>query len=101
LALSFSALRYRDLHLPRHFEGAPLKKQVSLTGTISDSMCGAKHMMSGVDAGCVRTCVKNGSQYVWRKDLGDELDDAFRARPVNLANCRERVIEGDQEEERE
>lgn len=35
----------------------------TLTGTISDSMCGAKHMMSGDDAKCVRTCVKKGSQY--------------------------------------
>jgi hypothetical protein len=34
-----------------------------LTGRISDSMCDAKHMMSGNDAKCVRACVKNGSQY--------------------------------------
>ncbi len=38
-------------------------RQATLTGTISDSMCGAKHMMSGDDATCVRTCVKGGSQY--------------------------------------
>jgi hypothetical protein len=38
-------------------------KQVSMTGTISDSMCGAKHMMTGDDPKCVRTCVKGGSQY--------------------------------------
>jgi hypothetical protein len=38
--------------------------EVSLTGTISDSMCGAKHMMSGDDPKCVRSCIKNGSQYV-------------------------------------
>jgi hypothetical protein len=41
----------------------PTKKAVALTGTVSDSMCGAKHMMSGDDAKCVRSCVKNGSQY--------------------------------------
>jgi hypothetical protein len=35
----------------------------TLTGTISDSMCGAKHMMSGDDAKCARTCVQNGAQY--------------------------------------
>jgi hypothetical protein len=39
-------------------------RSVTLTGTISDSMCGAKHMMSGDESRCVRTCVKNGSQYV-------------------------------------
>ena len=38
--------------------------EVSLTGTISDSMCGAKHMMSGDDPKCVRSCIKSGSQYV-------------------------------------
>lgn len=38
-------------------------KQVSLTGIVSDSMCGVKHMMNG-DAKCTRTCVKDGSQYV-------------------------------------
>jgi hypothetical protein len=37
--------------------------QVNLTGTISDSMCGAKHMMNGDDPKCVRSCIKNGSQY--------------------------------------
>lgn len=49
---------------PQAFRGSAAEKQVSLTGTISDSMCSAKHMMSGNDAGCVRTCVKNGSKYV-------------------------------------
>lgn len=38
-------------------------KQITLTGMVSDSMCGAKHMMSGDDAKCIRTCVKNGAQY--------------------------------------
>lgn len=36
----------------------------SLTGTISDSMCGAKHMMTNVTpAQCTRECVKQGSDY--------------------------------------
>jgi hypothetical protein len=39
------------------------EQQVTLTGTVSDAMCGTKHMMSGDDAKCVRTCVNNGSQY--------------------------------------
>src|ERR1700730_7267859 len=33
------------------------------TGTVSDSMCGAKHAMAGVDAGCTRACVSKGSKY--------------------------------------
>ncbi len=37
----------------------------TFTGTVSDTMCGAKHtMMPGKpDADCVRACVKAGSDY--------------------------------------
>jgi hypothetical protein len=35
-----------------------------ITGTVSDSMCGKKHMMQGVSAAqCTRKCVKSGSDY--------------------------------------
>lgn len=34
----------------------------TLTGEISDSMCGAKHMMAG-NAACTRACVSKGSKY--------------------------------------
>jgi len=37
-------------------------KSETFTGTVSDSMCGAKHMMDG-DAACARACVKKGSAY--------------------------------------
>jgi hypothetical protein len=33
------------------------------TGTVSDAMCGAKHMMPGDDAACTRECVSKGSKY--------------------------------------
>lgn len=36
----------------------------SFTGTLSDSMCGAKHMMPGkTDAECIRECIKANSKY--------------------------------------
>jgi len=36
----------------------------TLTGTVSDTMCGKKHMMAGKsDADCTRACVKEGSDY--------------------------------------
>jgi hypothetical protein len=38
-------------------------RQVTLKGVLTDSMCGAKHMMIGDDAKCVRTCVNGGSNY--------------------------------------
>ena len=36
-------------------------KEQSLTGMVSDAMCGAKH--SGEAAACTRGCVKKGSAY--------------------------------------
>jgi hypothetical protein len=35
----------------------------TITGKVSDSMCGAKHQMAGDDAACTRACVKQGSKY--------------------------------------
>lgn len=37
----------------------------TLTGTVTDTMCGVKHTMSdgGGDDKCVRDCVKGGSDY--------------------------------------
>ena len=38
-------------------------KSQTLTGEVSDSMCGAKHEMPGNPAECTRSCVKHGAQY--------------------------------------
>ena len=38
-------------------------KAQTFSGTVSDSMCGAKHMMPGDPAGCLRACVGKGSKY--------------------------------------
>jgi hypothetical protein len=38
-------------------------KGQTFTGTVSDSMCGAKHEMAGNDASCTRECVSKGSKY--------------------------------------
>ena len=36
----------------------------TLTGTVSDAMCGKKHMMAGKSAAdCTRECIKEGSDY--------------------------------------
>jgi hypothetical protein len=45
--------------VPAAFAG----KAQSFTGTVSDAMCGAKHMMAGDDASCLRACVQKGSKY--------------------------------------
>jgi hypothetical protein len=38
-------------------------KNQTLTGEVSDAMCGAKHGMPGKAAECTRECVKHGSKY--------------------------------------
>ena len=38
-------------------------KPQTLTGEVSDAMCGAKHMMDGGAAECTRECVSKGSKY--------------------------------------
>lgn len=38
-------------------------KASTFTGIVSDSMCGAKHMMEGDDASCTHACVGKGSKY--------------------------------------
>src|ERR1700694_2917780 len=38
-------------------------KSQTLTGEVSDAMCGAKHEMKGKAADCTRVCMKHGSQY--------------------------------------
>jgi hypothetical protein len=35
----------------------------TFTGIVSDSMCGAKHMMPGDAVGCAHACLKQGSKY--------------------------------------
>jgi hypothetical protein len=38
-------------------------KTQTLTGQVSDSMCGAKHQESASPADCTRACVKHGANY--------------------------------------
>ncbi len=38
-------------------------KSQTLTGEVSDAMCGAKHEMPGKAADCTRACIKHGSKY--------------------------------------
>src|SRR6267154_2911903 len=40
-----------------------LAADTTVSGKVSDAMCGAKHQMAGNDASCTRTCVKGGSKY--------------------------------------
>lgn len=51
---------------------ALLAQSQTTTGTITDAMCGAHHMMSNTSAAdCTRACVKQGSEYALM--VGDKL----------------------------
>jgi len=59
VAVSLTGVLLGAALLPASFAA----KVQTFTGTVSDAMCGAKHMMPGDDAACLRACVKKGSQY--------------------------------------
>jgi hypothetical protein len=42
---------------------AAASKHQTLTGEVSDSMCGVKHEMPGKAADCTHACVKHGGNY--------------------------------------
>jgi hypothetical protein len=66
--------------------------QKTMTGVVSDSMCGVNHMARNIDpADCLRMCVKKGTKYalVVGKDVytleGHEAElDKYAAQKVSL-----------------
>ena|ERR1700689_1260369 len=54
----------------------------TFTGTISDAMCGATHMMEGDPASCLRTCVNKGSKYALV--VGDKVYTLDSSSPATL-----------------
>ena len=59
----------------------------SLTGTVSDAMCGKTHMMKGESAAqCTRECVKSGSDYALV--VGDKV---YTSRETRLRSTNSRV----------
>ncbi len=70
-------------------------KSQTLTGEVSDTMCGAKHEMPGKAADCTRVCVKHGSKYALV--VGDKVytlqtsDQAALAKLNDLAGSKAKV----------
>lgn len=77
---------------PVVFFGQASVEQKTLTGVVSDAMCGATHMMKDKpDAECLRYCVKQGTKYalVAGKNVytleGHEADlDKYSAQKVTV-----------------
>jgi hypothetical protein len=70
-------------------------KSQTLTGEVSDAMCGAKHEMPGKPADCARSCMKHGSKYALV--VGDQVytletsDKAALDKLDSLAGTRAKV----------
>jgi hypothetical protein len=70
-------------------------KSQTLTGEVSDAMCGAKHEMPGKPADCTRACMKHGSKYALV--VGDKVytletsDKAALDKLDNLAGAKAKV----------
>jgi hypothetical protein len=57
-------------------------KAQTFTGTVTDAMCGATHMMEGDPAACLRTCVNKGSKYALL--VGDKVYTLDSSNPATL-----------------
>jgi hypothetical protein len=57
-------------------------KPQTFTGTVTDAMCGATHMMEGDPASCLRSCVNKGSKYALV--VGDKVYTLDSSSPANL-----------------
>jgi hypothetical protein len=70
-------------------------KNQTLTGEVSDAMCGAKHEMPGSAASCTRMCIQHGSKYALV--VGDKVytletsDQAALSKLNDLAGAKAKV----------
>ena len=73
-------------------------KQQTFTGAISDSMCGAQHMMEGGAKACTLKCVDGGSKFVLVDPKGKVFQLSDQKTPRAFAGDNVKVIgtlEGD------
>lgn len=62
--MQFNALAFATAGLMLTTSLAIAQAAQTLTGTVSDAMCGKTHMMKGASAAkCTRECVKEGSDF--------------------------------------
>lgn len=70
----------------------------TFTGVVSDTMCGAKHVMKGSDAACTKGCVEHGGNYalisgdkIYALDGDKEELAKYAGQPVTVTGA----VEGD------
>jgi len=62
------------------------------TGSISDSMCGAKHMMPGMsDKDCTLGCVKEGAKFILVDPSGKIYQLSDQKKPAQFAGAKVKV----------
>jgi hypothetical protein len=91
--------QYRYQNAPGHFFrsllslAVPVKGGAStFVGSISDSMCGAKHMMPGTsDRDCTLECVKAGAKYILVDPTGKIYQLSDQKRPEPFAGSKVQV----------
>jgi len=67
------------------------QKQQTFTGAISDSMCGASHMMEGSAKDCTLKCVKDGSKFVLVDPAGKVYQLSDQKAPEAFAGANVKV----------
>ncbi len=67
-------------------------KGKTFTGSISDKMCGAKHMMGGSAKDCTLECVKAGSKFVLVDEKGKVYDLSDQDKPKAFAGAKVKVM---------
>jgi len=74
------------------FTGTAKAAAKTFVGSISDSMCGAKHMMPGQsDKDCTLACVKAGSKYVLADASGKVYQLSDQKKPEQFAGQKVKV----------
>jgi hypothetical protein len=66
-------------------------KTQTLSGQVSDVMCGAKHQMPGKAADCTRACIQHGSKYALV--VGDKIYTLETSDQAALDKLNERAGE--------
>jgi hypothetical protein len=83
LVFSKSAVTSSAFLLAMFFSTASFAgKAQTFTGTITDAMCGAAHMMEGDPNACLRTCVNKGSKYALV--VGDKVYTLDSSNPATI-----------------
>lgn len=67
-------------------------KQQTFTGTISDSMCGAQHMMEGSAKDCTLKCVDSGSKFILVDSKGKIYQLSDQKKPRAFAGADVKVV---------